>query len=38
VVVVTETLALPGGKHHSQPMTLALTRSGGRWLVCGRAA
>lgn len=38
VVVVSETLSLPGGHRHSQPMTLALSRSGGRWLVCGRAA
>lgn len=37
VVLVTETLALSGERRHSQPMTLALSRSGGRWLVCGRA-
>lgn len=38
VVVITETLTLPGGKTHSSPTTLALTRSGGRWLVCGRTS
>jgi hypothetical protein len=37
VVVVTETLTLPGGHTHSSPTTLAITRSGGRWLVCGRS-
>ena len=37
VVVVTETLTLPGGHRHSSPTTLAITESGGRWLICGRS-
>jgi hypothetical protein len=37
VVVVTETLTLPGGHTHSSPTTLAITESGGRWLMCGRS-
>lgn len=37
VATVTERLVLPGGKSHSQPVALAIERSGGRWLICGRA-
>ncbi len=37
VVVVIETLTLPGGHRHSSPTTLAITESGGRWLMCGRS-
>lgn len=36
-VSVQERVELPGGHVHTQPLTLALERSGGRWLVCGRA-
>ena len=37
VATLTEQVELPGGKSHSQPVALAIERSGGRWLVCGRA-
>lgn len=37
VATLTERLELPGGKAHSQPVALAVVRSGGRWLICGRA-
>ena len=36
-VSVQERIALPGGHVHTQPLTLSIQRSGGRWLVCGRA-
>jgi hypothetical protein len=36
-VLVQERITLPGGKVHTQPLTLSIQRSGGRWLVCGRA-
>jgi len=36
-VSVQERITLPGGHVHTQPLTLSIQRSGGRWLVCGRA-
>jgi hypothetical protein len=36
-VVVIERLMLPGGRVHNQPTSLNILRSGGRWLMCGRA-
>lgn len=36
-VSVQERITLPGGRVHTQPLTLSIQRSGGRWLVCGRA-
>lgn len=35
-VSVQERIALPGGRTHTQPLSLSIERSGGRWLVCGR--
>lgn len=35
-VSVRERITLPGGHVHTQSLTLALVRSGARWLVCGR--
>lgn len=36
-VSVQERITLPGGQVHTQPLTLDIQRSGGRWLVCGRS-
>ncbi len=36
-VSVQERITLPGGHVHAQLLTLTIVRSGGRWLVCGRA-
>ena len=35
-VSVQERITLPGGHVHTQPLTLDIERSAGRWLVCGR--
>jgi hypothetical protein len=37
VATLTERIEFPGGKSRAQPVALAISRSGGRWLICGRA-
>lgn len=37
IATLTERIELPGATSKAQPVALAISRSGGRWLICGRA-